>query len=49
VSAALEHFRRKPALGLSDCLLLEIARKTGHMPLGTFDRDLGRLPGTVKL
>jgi predicted nucleic-acid-binding protein len=49
VSAALEHFRKKPALGFSDCLLLEVARKAGHLPLGTFDRDLGKLPGAVKL
>lgn len=49
VSAALEHFRKKPALGFSDCLLLEVARKAGHLPLGTFDRDLGRLRGTEQL
>ena len=45
VSNALQHFRRRPAFGFSDCLLLEIARKAGHVPLGTFDRALGRLPG----
>ena len=49
VSAALEHFRKKPSLGFSDCLLLEVARKAGHLPLGTFDRDLGRLQGVQKL
>jgi predicted nucleic-acid-binding protein len=49
VSAALAHFRKKPTLGFSDCLLLEIARKAGHLPLGTFDRDLGRLPGIERL
>lgn len=49
VSAALEHFRRRPSLGFSDCLLLEVARKAGHLPLGTFDRDLGKLHGTEKL
>src|SRR5215212_12241795 len=38
IAAALEHFRRTPSLGFSDCLLLEIARKAGHLPLGTFDR-----------
>lgn len=46
VSAALEHFRRRPALGFSDCLVLEAARKAGHVPLGTFDRALAKLPGT---
>lgn len=49
VSAALEHFRRRPSLGFSDCLLLEVARKAGHLPLGTFDRDLGKLRGAEKL
>src|SRR5687767_9316803 len=38
VLAALDHFRRRPALSFSDCMLLEIARKAGHLPLGTFDR-----------
>jgi len=49
VSAALEHFQKKPALGFSDCLLLEVARRAGHLPLGTFDRDLGRLHGAERL
>jgi predicted nucleic-acid-binding protein len=49
VAAALEHFRRRPSLGFSDCLILEIARKAGHLPLGTFDRDLGNLEGAEKL
>jgi predicted nucleic acid-binding protein len=30
---------------LSDCLVLEIARKAGHLPLGTFDKALGKLEG----
>ena len=49
VEAALEQFRKRPALGFSDCLILEVARKAGHLPLGTFDRDLGKLEGTHKL
>ena len=38
VAAALAQFRAKPALGFSDCLVLEIARKAGHQPLATFDK-----------
>jgi predicted nucleic-acid-binding protein len=49
VEAALEQFRKRPALGFSDCLILEVARKAGHLPLGTFDRNLGKLEGTHKL
>jgi predicted nucleic-acid-binding protein len=49
VAAALAHFRRRPALGFSDCLILEVARKAGHLPLGTFDRELSRLDGAAKL
>jgi len=49
VSSALDHFRRRPALGFSDCMLLEIARKAGHLPLGTFDRGLSKLPDAEKI
>jgi len=49
VAAALDTFKERPAVGFSDCLLLEIARKAGHLPLGTFDRNLGRLDGAQRL
>jgi predicted nucleic-acid-binding protein len=49
VAAALGRFRARPSVGFSDCLLLEISRKAGHLPLGTFDRDLGRLDGARRL
>ncbi|HUA55461.1 MAG TPA: type II toxin-antitoxin system VapC family toxin [Candidatus Sulfotelmatobacter sp.] len=49
VTAAVEQFRKRPKLGFSDCLVLEIARKAGHLPLGTFDRDLAKLSGTQRL
>ncbi len=49
VAAALASFRRRPALGFSDCLVLEVARKAGHLPLGTFDRDFSKLTGVEKL
>jgi predicted nucleic-acid-binding protein len=49
VAAALETFRQRPTLGFSDCLLVELARKAGHLPLGTFDRDLGKVDGAAKL
>ena|ERR1039458_9792701 len=49
VTAALEHFRKRPSLGFSDCLMLEVARKAGHLPFGTFDRTLGKLDGAEAL
>lgn len=49
VSAALERFGETPALGFSDCLILEIPRKAGHLPLGTFDRNLAKLEGSERL
>src|SRR4051812_8622642 len=36
VAQALQQFQGRPALGFSDCLVLEVARKAGHLPLGTF-------------
>ena len=49
VAAATESFRKRPSLGFSDCLVLESARKVGHLPLGTFDRDCAKLDGAVRL
>ena len=49
VAAAVEQFRRRPVVGFSDCLMVEIARKAGHGPLGTFDRDLGKIDGALRL
>ena len=49
VTTALSLFRAKPSLGFSDCLMIELARRAGHLPLGTFDRNLGRIDGAQKL
>lgn len=48
-SAALVAFRSRSRVSYSDCLILEVARKAGHLPLGTFDRDLGKLDGAQRL
>ena len=48
-AGALEEFRRRPSLGFSDCLILEVARRSGHVPMGTFDRSLSRLADTERL
>jgi predicted nucleic-acid-binding protein len=49
VTAALDRYRERPSLGFSDCLVLEIARKAGHLPLGTFDKNLSKLDGVERL
>jgi predicted nucleic-acid-binding protein len=49
VAAALERFRSGDGVELSDCLILETARKKGHLPLGTFDRSLSRLDGAEEV
>jgi predicted nucleic-acid-binding protein len=49
VAAALALFREHPKVGFSDCLVLEIARKAGHVPLGTFDRALAKQPGAERI
>ena len=49
VEAALENFRKQPAVSFPDNLIVEIARKAGHLPVGTFDHDLGKLDGTQRL
>lgn len=49
VEAALTHYRQKPALGFSDCLVLEIAKKAGHLPLGSFDKALSKRAGVERI
>ena len=49
VAIALDLFRLRPSLSFSDCLILQLARKAGHLPLGTFDRGLAKVEGIQKL
>ena len=49
IAAALETYRRRAALGFSDCLVLEVARRAGHLPLGTIDHALGQLDDVQEL
>jgi predicted nucleic acid-binding protein len=49
ISVLARNFRRCHPLGFSDCLVLEVARKAGHLPLGTFDRRLGKMEGAQGL
>src|SRR3989338_6325512 len=49
VAAAVAQCRLHPKVGFSDCLLVEVARKAWHTPLGTFDRDLSKIDGAQRL
>ena len=49
VTAALDRYRGRPGVAFSDCMVLEAARKAGHLPLGTFDRKLARLQGAIRV
>ena len=49
VERALAGFRARPALSFSDCLVLEIARKAAHLPLGTFDKNLAKIEDAERL
>jgi predicted nucleic-acid-binding protein len=49
VEAAVESFRANPSVSFSDALIVEIARKSGHVPLGTVDKALARIDGTQRL
>ena len=49
VASALESLQARPSLGFSDCMVLEIARKAGHLPLGTFDKGLAKLADVYRL
>ncbi len=49
VASALAQFRANTRLSFTDCLVVEIARSVGHLPVGTFDRALGRVEGAERL
>ena len=49
VASALIHFRSRSTVDISDCLVLEVARKAGHLPVGTFDRNFAKLTDVQRL
>lgn len=49
IEAALASFRKNKKVSFSDLLILETARKNGHLPLGSFDRELTKIEGTQRL
>jgi len=49
VRAALVRYQTKGKVSFEDCMILEQARKAGHLPLATFDKALGRIEGAESL
>ena len=49
VTSALRLYRSGGGRDFADCMILEVARGAGHLPLGTFDRDLAKLEGAERL
>ena len=49
VGRALAESRKHPSIGFPDCLIVELARRAGHLPIGTFDKRLAKLPGVTKV
>ncbi len=48
-AAATRLYRRGGGRDFADCLMLEVARGAGHLPLGTFDRSLAKLDGVERI
>lgn len=49
VRAALDLYRSRGKLDFEDCLILELARAAGHLPLTTFDKTLAKADGAEPL
>ena len=47
VRAALDDFRGQPSVGFADCLIVGVARKQGHRPVGMFDCAMSRMDDAV--
>ncbi len=49
VAAALASFRKSQGIGFSDALILEAARRAGHLPVATFDKRFAKADDTQLL
>ena len=49
VRGARAAFERDRSVGFNDCLIVETARKEGHLPVGTFDKAMSRIDGATGL
>jgi predicted nucleic-acid-binding protein len=49
VAAAAKLYRSGIGSDFADCMILEVARGSGHLPLGTFDRKLAKADGAIRV
>lgn len=49
VAAASKNYRAGVGSDFADCMILEVARSTGNVPLATFDRKLAKAEGAQRL
>ncbi|MBP6014892.1 MAG: type II toxin-antitoxin system VapC family toxin [Alphaproteobacteria bacterium] len=49
VAVALQHYRARPSLKFSDCLIAAIARRAGHTPIGTFDKEFAKVDDVERI
>jgi predicted nucleic-acid-binding protein len=49
VAAAVKHYRGGIGSDFADCMILEVARGNGHLPLGTLDRKLAKAEGAQRV
>ena len=45
IRGAHSTFELGRSAGFTDCLVVEVARKAGHLPVGTFDKAMSRIEG----
>lgn len=45
IAAALDRYANADRAGFTDCLIVEIAARAGHGPLGSFDKAMAALKG----
>lgn len=49
VAGAVKAYGRGTGSNFADCMILEVARSAGHLPLATFDRKLAKAEGAQRL
>jgi predicted nucleic-acid-binding protein len=48
-ASAVELYRAGKGRDFADCMIVEVARKAGHLPVGTFDQKLAKVDGAERV